>query len=87
MCRAPWELTASEEKRRESIETAHAANRIESAKVTTRQCTKCKEYKHIEFFYQQKTYTKKGVPVYRPMSWCRRCVRKYQKAKRNAKSR
>ena len=76
--------TESEQRRRESIAAAHARNRqeAEANPVHMRRCSKCEEYKHVGLFYLQKTYTKAGEAVYRPMSWCRRCVRRRQNAKR-----
>jgi hypothetical protein len=73
-----------EQRRREGITKAHARHREEAAehRHEMRQCTKCKEYKNVGLFYVQKTYTKAGEVVLRPMSWCRRCVRRSQQAKR-----
>lgn len=67
--------------RREGVARAHARHR-EATQPAQRWCTKCKQYKPVGMFYQQKTYTNEGVEVLRPMSWCRRCVRRSQNRKR-----
>lgn len=46
-----------------------------------KRCSKCLAFKPVEEFWTRRSKLKSGVVVQRPMSWCKDCTRKIQKAR------